>query len=236
MLPATTPSITLAGLDTAGDLQLTDGRILRLVGIAPRQGATEAARFAEALTPWHGRELLLIRTGEPDRWGRQPARLLVFDEEGASPPQDLASLLIASGAATRLPEAAHAGCGVPHATTLALPALRATPAGKPGTVSAGAIDGHDVAALKAHTGRLVAVEGRVASVGERPYRVYLNFSRRRGEAGAIMISRKLWREMQEAGWTAGRLSGKRIRARGVLSGQEGLLLEIASALALELID
>jgi hypothetical protein len=51
-----------------------------------------------------------------------------------------------------------------------------------------------------------------------------------------MLSRAQWRELQASGWTASGLTGKRVRARGVLSGQDGTLLEASSAAALELID
>ena len=80
------------------------------------------------------------------------------------------------------------------------------------------------------------LEGRIASVGERSQRTYLNFSRRPKEAASIGLSRSLWRELQSAGWTASDLGGKRLRAYGVLSGRDGLLLEVASRAALELID
>ena len=80
------------------------------------------------------------------------------------------------------------------------------------------------------------LEGRIASVGERAQRTYLNFSRRRGEAASIVLSKRLWREMQDDGWTASGVSGKRLRARGVLSGGDGLLLDVTSKLALELVD
>jgi hypothetical protein len=238
-LPPETPRARLAGLDPTGDPVLVDGRALRLVGIAPRQDAAEVARFATEIARWRDRDLMLVLTGTADRWGRLPARLLVQPDAGGGEPRDLATLMIEAGAAVRLPEAAHAGCGTP--TRIARPASR-TPAPQKTVASAispatsGTLDGHDIAALKAHTGRLVAVEGRIASVGERTQRVYLNFSRRRGEAGAIVMPRRVWREMQDAGWTANGLSGKRVRARGVLSGQDGLLLDATSALALELID
>ena len=65
---------------------------------------------------------------------------------------------------------------------------------------------------------------------------YLNFSRRPAEAASIVVSSKLWRELKDAGWTAAGLSGKRLRAYGVLGGRNGLLLEVTSRAALELID
>ena len=232
--------VRLAGVNAAGDPLLADGRTLRLVGLAPRQGAAEATRFADAIARWREAELHLVVTGEPDRWGRIPARLVSVPASAQGEFGDLANLLINAGAAARLPEAAHAGCGVPELETAANaraapPSAAASGVPRPG-LPAGVLDGHDVAALRAHMGRLVAVEGRVASVGERTQRTYLNFSRRRGEAGAVMLPRRVWREMQGAGWTASGLSGKRVRARGILSGQDGLLLDVTSALALELID
>ena len=94
----------------------------------------------------------------------------------------------------------------------------------------------ELAAVKAQEGRYVMLEGRIASVGERSQRTYLNFSRRPKEAASIVLSRSLWRELKSAGWTASDLGGKRLRAYGVLSGRDGLLLEVASRTALELID
>lgn len=51
-----------------------------------------------------------------------------------------------------------------------------------------------------------------------------------------MLSRRLWREMQDAGWTASTLPGKRVRVRGVVEGRDSLLIEPDSRAALEMID
>lgn len=234
------PLVHLSGLDGAGDPLLVDGRRLRLVGIAPRQDDGQAARFATGIERWRGRELKLVLLGEADRWGRLPARLYEPDGEPASAPRDLASLLLSEGAASPLPEARPARCG--SARTAKANASReqasspAPASTMPPQAGETAVDGHDIAALKAQEGRLVLLEGRIASVGERAQRTYLNFSRRRGEAASIVLSKRLWREMQDAGWTAPGVSGKRLRARGVLSGRDGLLLDVTSKLALELID
>ncbi|KRE15768.1 hypothetical protein ASE63_16135 [Bosea sp. Root381] len=229
-------TVRLSGLDEAGDPLLADGRRLRLVGIAPRQDDAEAARFAAGIGQWRGRDLKLVVTGEPDRWGRLPARLHIPGGTDAASAQELAAALLNAGAASALPEARPARCtgGRPVAQARARTA-RAVPAG--GEPAQGeAIDGHDLAALKAQEGRLVLLEGRIASVGERAQRTYLNFSRRRGEAASIVLSKRLWREMQDVGWTVRGVSGKRLRARGVLSGRDGLLLDVTSKLALELVD
>lgn len=116
-------------------------------------------------------------------------------------------------------------------------------AGQPGApqrkhaaVALPVIDGHDAAAMRAQAGRIVVVEGRVAAVGERAQRTYLNFERRRGTGGSIVLSRALWRELQRSGWTASSLTGKRVRIRGVVEGRDGLLIEAETRSALELID
>jgi len=234
------PVVRLSGVDAAGDPVLADGRRLRLVGLAPRQDEPEAARFAAGLWGWRGQDLALVLLGPPDRWGRLPARLFVRAE--GQEPSSLAERLIAEGAALALPEARPARCGAaaPMRTARAAaprrPAPGAAEAASPAISGESVLDSHDLAALRAHQGRIVVVEGRVASVGERAQRTYLNFSRRRGEAASIVLSKTLWRALQDAGWTASGLAGKRLRARGVLSGQDGLLLDVTSMAALERVD
>ena len=222
-------AVRLSGFDAAGDPVLADGRALRLVGLAPRQDTAEDARFRAGLEAFIGRDLLIALVGEKDRWGRWPARLvLAAAPAGAS--QDVAALLQASGGALPMPEVQAAPCASSTATVQARP----TPA--PQVLTSPAIDGHDLAAVKGQEGRYVMLEGRIASVGERSQRTYLNFSRKPAEAASIVVPRKLWQELKQAGWTAAGLSGKRLRAYGVLGGRNGLLLEVTARAALELID
>lgn len=226
----------LSGFDAAGDPLLADGRALRLVGLAPRQDAAEDARFRSGLAPFLGRDILLAITGEKDRWGRWPARLFLEAAPGAER-EEIAQLLQKSGTALPLAEAQAARCapGPAAIQTKVTSASQVLPPAAQGLTPL-AIDGHDLAAVKGQEGRYVMLEGRIASVGERSQRTYLNFSRRPGEAASIVLSRKLWRELKEAGWTPAALGGKRLRAYGVLAGRGGLLLEVTSRAALELID
>lgn len=232
------PVVRLAGVDEAGDPVLADGRRLRLVGLAPRQDDAEAQRFAAGVLRRRGADFALVLLGEADRWGRLPARLF---ESGAAPARGLAEALVAEGAAMALPEARPARCSPPPALAggarrrQAAATVRPPPTAPLATDEI-ALDSHDLAALRAHEGRLVLLTGRIASVAERGQRTYVNFSRRRGEAASIVLSKSLWRELKDAGWTASGLGGKRLRARGVLSGRDGLLLDVASPLALDLID
>lgn len=239
--PAAAETVRLAGLDRHGDLLLEDGRSLRLAGLAPRQSEAERERFATGIARWRGAALRLVPIGSADRWGRIPARLLAADDIGQP---DLAAALLTAGAALRLPEPGLAACNEiwrkaePQAAAPrgARPVNSAT---VPGNVAADAIpviDGHDAAAMRAQAGRIVVVEGRIAAVGERAQRTYLNFERRRGAGGSVVLSRPLWRELQRAGWTASTLAGKRVRVRGVVEGRDGLLIEPDSRAALEMID
>jgi len=226
--PGETATVRLAGVDAAGDPVLADGRNLRLVGLAPRQDTAEAERFRIALEAFRDRPLELAIAGERDRWGRLPARLYLPADTPGGQRLDLGLLLQRDGAAMPLAEPTALGCveqAAPRTATSAHPASASI-----------AVDGHDLAAVKAQEGRYVRLEGRIASVGERSQRTYLNFSRRPGEAASIVVSRSLWRELKGAGWTAAGLGGKRLRAYGVLAGRGGLLLEATSRAALELID
>jgi hypothetical protein len=235
--------VRLSGVDEVGDPVLADGRRLRLVGLAPRQDDAEVERFAAGVLRRRGEDFSLVLLGEPDRWGRLPARLF---ESGMTPARGLAEALIAEGAASALPEARPARCTPAPAKIAAGARRRQAPSAAAATAASSpaqpvppgeiALDSHDLAALRAHEGRLVLLTGRVASVAERSQRTYVNFSRRRGEAASIVLSKTLWRELKNAGWTANGLGGKRLRARGVLSGRDGLLLDVTSPLALDLID
>lgn len=232
--------VSLAGLDRHGDPQLADGRTVRLAGLAPRQNDTERERFAAQLSRWHGQTFRLVLLGGPDRWGRIPARLLAPDDAAAFAGQpDLSAALLAEGAALRLPEPGLAACNElwrkaePRQVAARQPG---TPQRKHAAVALAVIDGHDAAAMRAQAGRIVVVEGRIAAVGERTQRTYLNFERRRGAGGSIVLSRALWRDLQRSGWTAQALTGKRVRIRGVIEGRDGLLIEAESRNALELID
>lgn len=227
---AETASVRLAGVNAAGDPILSDGRTLRLVGLAPRQDNEEAARFRAGLEPFRDRKLDLDVLGEADRWGRWPSKLFVSPDRPDGARQELALVLQRTGAALPLPEPAALPCRTSASS------VQAALSSHPSPSRAMAVDGHDLAAVRAQEGRYTMLEGRIASVGERSQRTYLNFSRRPGEAASIVVPRALWRELKSAGWTTASLNGKRVRAYGVLAGRDGLLLEATSRTALELID
>lgn len=236
-------SVRLAGLDRHGDLLLDDGRTVRLAGLAPRQSEAERASFAAQIEARRGAAFGFAPVGGADRWGRIPARLLPLAAAAGSE-TELTVAMLAAGAALRLPEPGLAACNEiwRKAELQALARSRPPPdrsAATPANLAATklpVVDGHDPAAMRAQAGRIVVVEGRIAAVGERTQRTYLNFERRRGAGGSVVLSRPLWRELQRLGWTASALAGKRVRVRGVVEGRDGLLIEPESRAALEMID
>lgn len=243
-VPEETRKVRLAGLDRHGDLVLADGAVLRLAGLAPRQGEMEREQFSATLQPWLGRDFELAMLGPTDRWGRAPARLLLAGSARDIAERDLSALLLAAGAALHLPEPGLGDCNALWRTaesgalarTVANRAESATPATNLALAGIPVVDGHDPAAMKAQAGRIAVVEGRIAAVGERAQRTYLNFTRRRGAGGSVVLSRSLWRELQRVGWTASALTGKRVRVRGVIEGRDGLLIAIETRAALEMVD
>ena len=232
--PRKASRLRLPGSMPHGDPMLADGRVLRLVGIAPRQDEEEDKRFRAGMERWRGRPLTLVaaRSGRSLGPAAGPA---VYRREGGAA-LDINAALIAAGAARAMAEPAFAPCGARGLAPFSPRQPRRQMLDRARRRRSMAIDGHDIAALKVQAGRFVALSGRIASVGERAQRTYLNLSRRRGEAASIVMSRRLWREMQDAGWTAARLNGRAVRAEGVLSGRDGLLLEITSVSALNVID
>ena len=161
-----TGTVQLSGLNPAGDPLLGDGRRLRLVGLAPRQSPEEASRFDAGLRGFVGRPLGLTVLGEPDRWGRLPARLMVPPMSPDEPALDLAQQLLRQGAALPLHEPGSSPCETSQKAS-----VQTTVTSGPQPAPLTAVDGHDLAAVKAQEGRYVMLEGgspRSANVPSGP--------------------------------------------------------------------
>jgi endonuclease YncB( thermonuclease family) len=211
----------LTGLDPHGDLALASGLLVRLAGIrlpdepALRQAATDWLRDRA------GRKVQLFASPGRDRWNRAQGRVLLLEDQ----PRDLAEALVAAGLGLADPSAADLPC---QAVLLAAEgAARERGLGvwaedryKP--LPVGQID-----RLREHVGRFVLVEGRIRSVGERQRWTYLNFGTDWASDFTIIIPKKAWDLMADKGLTAATLTGRRIRARGLLEERQGPSLTIA---------
>jgi endonuclease YncB( thermonuclease family) len=215
---------------------LKDGTEVRLAGvIAPDdfQGDGAAAKRAAAALDAHvaGRRLFLHSgKNERDRYGRLVAQVAV-EREGE---QWVQAALVSAGQARILP-----GSGDPDCAERLLRLERQARGQKRGLWSdaafsllhANAIPDAEVAA-----GRFALVEAAIHRVGEAGGRIFLDFGRRYREDFTIVIPREAQAAFAAAGVDLRSLSGKRVRARGVLFNWGGPAMELRHPAALELIE
>jgi hypothetical protein len=162
--------------------------------------------------------------GPADRWGRSALGVTV----GGS---DLALSLLRDGGAVVEPLHAPPNCLNSY--------LEAESAAR--LASRGAwwallpVNGADKAAMAAQAGRWTIVEGRIVSVGVTRRSAFLNLSRR-GEGSSVVLGLAHWRALEAKGWTAARLRGQTIRARGVVDGVTPPRLLLGTLAGLEVLE
>ena len=147
----------IAGIGPRGEIRLASG--VRAVPDSLRwPDAPEAASAAQAwLEARLGARVTVIPRGQPDRWDRVRADLLIAEGE-----EDLAGGLIGAGLAV---------ADANEADSLCRPALRlveaAARARRLGLWRAPLPGAQDGPALRAKAGHFVVVEGRIRHIGER---------------------------------------------------------------------
>ena len=158
------------------DIELSDGRIVRLGGLdAPNdeRGAPEIAKAAREFLSERllGRDADLIQlAGGTDRWGRTVADLVVADPRDGSAGSTAAALLTAGYARVR-PEFETRGCA---AERLAIEAdARQAGLGIWRDPQFAVIQSSNSAELRRWARRFVVVEGMVRRVGFARSRIYL---------------------------------------------------------------
>ncbi|SEG54520.1 Pentapeptide repeat-containing protein [Methylobacterium sp. 190mf] len=212
----------------------------------------EAASAARTwLETRRGARVTVVPRGQPDRWERARADLLVAEgdiAEGADlAGADLAGADLAgadlAGADLAGADLAGAdlaggliGAGLAYADaneadSLCRPGLRLVEAaararglGLWGAARPAAEDGP---ALREKVGHFVVAEGRIRHVGERGARTYLDFAARGTDGLTVTVSKRTWRMMRARGLSAASLEGRRVRVRGLLEVRRGPTLEVA---------
>lgn len=241
-LAAGEASAAIAGITERFEVALDDGRLIRLAGLAPARPDFIASAQARALraaagADWEGRPVVVQPLGGPDRWGRTPA-LLAPVEGGA----DVATRLLAQGAGL-VGDAREGGAGGPDCPAARRAAERAAREAGVGLWSEayyGVQQATDRAGLLARAGTFALVEGTVRRVGTGRLRLYLDFGAGR-DGFSVTATTRMIRAFEAAGVDVRGLTGRRVRARGVIEVYESRdgaapRLELAGPGAIELLD
>jgi micrococcal nuclease len=208
-----------------GEIQLADGRSVRLVGLDipdASRGEPETAANARAWLSSRlvGREIALqLLAARTDRWGRWPADMSVTGE--AAPAAISLGLLLAGLARVR-PEIETRAC---QAERLAAEnAARAAGLGLWTDPYYGVVEATDLDELRQRDGQFAIVEGVVLRVGAGRDRTWLDFGRR-GSFTAVVATRQA-KAFERGGVALSELAGARIRVRGAMDNRFGLRMAI----------
>lgn len=218
----------IVAADDGFDLLIADGRTVALTGFAAEPGAPGYAAFVERLA---GAEIRIFPfQAKPDRWGRMPA--IVFPASG-NLSASLAEQALSAGIGRYRPDATAKPCRDRFlaAERIARDARR----GLWGEPRLAVLDASDAKAVLAAPKGFLVVEGRVNTIGEQRGRLYLNFGPRRTTDFTIVISKRNLALFDQAGIPLRQLSGRRLRARGLVDRGFGPMMEIVGPDALELL-
>lgn len=231
--------VTVAQIDSDFDILLDDGRRVTLAGVEFPQSAADApnmrANALRRLSDWlDGKQAFLaVLAQNSDRWGRIPARLFASGQGDDAPLTSVGETLLAEGHARFRPDRLAAPCAKSY-----LDAEQAARSKKNGLWGAGAyatVDAKNIGSAFNVKGMIVA-EGVITSVGDAGRLIYLNFGPRRGVDFAAVILKRDSGTFERAGMSPRRLSGRRVRVRGLIETRFGPRMEIASMAEIELVD
>jgi endonuclease YncB( thermonuclease family) len=227
--------VEAVGVDERLDIELSDGRIVRLGGLdAPsaERGAPQIANAAREFLSERllGRDADLIQlAGGADRWGRTVADLVLADPRDGSAGSTAAALLTAGYARVR-PEFETRGCA---AERLAIESeARIEEKGIWRDPQFAVIQSSNSAELRRWARRFVVVEGMVRRVGFARSRIYLELVPRDGPT--IVVARKLETALAREGRPVAAMVGQTIRARGALDDRFGPRIEVADPAMIEI--
>ena len=227
--------VQVVSVDERLDIELSDGRIVRLGGLDmpnAERGAPEIANAARAFLSdrlaGRGADLIQL-AGGTDRWGRTVADLVVTDPRDGAAGSTAAALLTAGYARVR-PEFETRGCAVER---LAIEEqARQGETGIWRDPQFAVIQSSNSAELRRWARRFVVVEGMVRRVGFARSRIYLELVPRDGPT--IVVARKLETALAREGRPVTAMVGQTIRARGALDDRFGPRIEVADPAMIEI--
>jgi endonuclease YncB( thermonuclease family) len=198
----------------ARSFRMDDGREVRLAGIELVTDDTAALAslvMGETVT-LHG------ETDAPDRYGRQPAFVLV-----SSGDRSVQGMLLERGEALASGTVSDKACAgeLAAAESVARQARRGVWAQSAAIKNAESGDD-----ILARVGQFTLVEGKVLSVRQAGSVTYVNFGRRWTRDFAATISRRVLPLVEAAGISVKTLENRRIRVRGVVEARQGPRIEV----------
>lgn len=214
------------------EMELTDGRRMRAPHLAPFEASPRGAARAElaraALEDWTRGEAVALPARLPlaDRWGRVLTPVFLVTGE------DLGLRLVAQGLAR---------VGPSHTDACLIPLLAAEIQARNAKLGLWAdsyysvLAAHSSAALAAHSGEFIIVEGVVQRIGQTSARIYLDLGPARGSNLSVTFSRQNAKAFADGGISPDALVGKTIRVRGLLETRTRPQIEIYTPAAIEVI-
>ena len=206
-------------------LRLSDGREVRLAGLAPPSAPSAAAALAALVA---NRDVVLRGQDDtPDRYGRQS---FFAYPDGASLSVQVS--LLEQGEALFSGMVVEAGC------IAELQAAESTARNSRRGLWAGAEvikNAENPGDILSQVGQFAVVEGKVVSVRQAGTVFYVNFGRRWTEGFAVTISGRMMAPLEAAGVTPKSLENRRLRVRGWIERRAGPQIELFRAGQVEVV-
>jgi endonuclease YncB( thermonuclease family) len=214
------------------EMELSDGRLIRAPHLAPfeanARGAARMQQARAALEAWTRDEAIALPQRLPlaDRWGRIVTPVFLASGD------DLGLRLVAQGLVR---------VGPSRTDPCLIPLLAAEIQARNAKLGLWADSYYSVlaaqssAALSAHAGEFVIVEGVVQRIGQTPARIYLDLGPARGSNLSVTFSRQNAKAFADGGIAPDALVGKTIRVRGLLETRTRPQIEIYTPAAIEVI-
>ena len=235
---AGTELVVLAAIAPRLELELADGRLLRLAGLEPAAGTattpdrdTIGIAALSALIDHHALAVTIL-SQKPDRWGRLTAFASVGDGPAAGEAGGLAAAALAAGLARFHSEAAASAC---RATLLAAEdKARLARFGLWADPFYSVLAADDRAAIAERVGTDVVVEARLRAVEPGPYRTRLHLEAsgraRSGSHDRLLeatIVPHAMKAFEARGVDVHSMIGHTLRLRGLLDRRFGPRIELA---------
>jgi hypothetical protein len=217
----------VAGIIDGRSFRLTDGREIRLAGIAPL-AATRAERVSALSEILTDHDVMLRGNDDaPDRYGRQTAFVYLEPADRLVQTQ-----LVSAGQALVLPDIDEKDC----LTALMAVEAEASRVKRGAWADGGVIkNAESPDDILASVGRFSVVEGKVLSVRQAGATTYLNFGRNWTRDFAATISRRALPAFATAGIALKSLESRRIRVRGWIEARPGPRIEVIRVSQIEVL-